>query len=385
MSVTVRPYRRGGWEVDITFRLPSGWRFRERSKAPVASKSAAQRWGADRERHLLIHGLPTPKKEVPTLKEFAARFVEGHVRANRQKPSSIAQTESIIRVHLVPMLGAKKLDAITTEDFQGLKRRLQTRAAKTVNNVLTVLSVLLKKAVEWDVIERVPVMGRLLPVPRTSAGFHDFDDYERLVEAACRTDWRAHLVVLLGGEAGLRCGEMMALEWADVDLAKGQLCIQRSDWKGHLTMPKGGRLRYVPLTVRLAAALKQHRHLRGGRVLCQDNGAPLGQRLVQGLVLRAARSAGLRNVGVHVLRHTFCSHLAMRGGAARAIQELAGHRDLVTTQRYMHLSPAAVEGAIRLLDQRTPPPHNGDIVETASAATEKGAYRRKTIGCGGRI
>lgn len=90
-------------------------------------------------------------------------------------------------------------------------------------------------------------------------------------------------------------------------------------------------------------------------------------------MLRAARSVGLRNVGVHVLRHTFCSHLAMRGGGARAIQELAGHRDLVTTQRYMHLSPAAIEGAIRLLDQRTPPPHDGDIVETADVTAEKGA------------
>ena len=47
---------------------------------------------------------------------------------------------------------------------------------------------------------------------------------------------------------------------------------------------------------------------------------------------------------------TFCSHLAMRGAPARAIQELAGHQDLTTTQRYMHLSPAAIEGAIRLLD-----------------------------------
>ena len=56
----------------------------------------------------------------------------------------------------------------------------------------------------------------------------------------------------------------------------------------------------------------------------------------------------------------------------RAIQELAGHRDLVTTQRYMHLTPAAVEGAIRLLDQRTPP-HDGDIVETANGVAEKGA------------
>jgi site-specific recombinase XerD len=54
--------------------------------------------------------------------------------------------------------------------------------------------------------------------------------------------------------------------------------------------------------------------------------------------------------GVHRLRHTFCSHLAMRGAPARAIQELAEQMDLSTTQRYMHLSPAAIEGAIRLLE-----------------------------------
>ena len=49
---------------------------------------------------------------------------------------------------------------------------------------------------------------------------------------------------------------------------------------------------------------------------------------------------------VHRLRHTFCSHLAMRGAPATAIQELAGHADLITTQRYMHLSPAAIDAAI---------------------------------------
>jgi site-specific recombinase XerD len=70
---------------------------------------------------------------------------------------------------------------------------------------------------------------------------------------------------------------------------------------------------------------------------------------------------------VHILRHTFCSHLAMRGAPARAIQELAGHQDLATTQRYMHLSPAAIESAIGLLEARSSDRTlaSGEIVEAA--------------------
>ena len=77
MSVTIRPFRNGGWEVDITTRLPDGSRYRERIKAPCASKTAAQRWGDDRERHVLRHGVAPSQKEVPTLAEFAPRFVDG--------------------------------------------------------------------------------------------------------------------------------------------------------------------------------------------------------------------------------------------------------------------------------------------------------------------
>ncbi len=376
MSVTVRPYRRGGWEVDIRIVLPDETEHRERRRAPVSSKAAAQRWGEERERHRyhqLTHPKPetAQKKEVPTLQEFAPRFLDGHARANRQKPSGIAAKETIGNVHLIPALGTKRLDTITTEAVQQLKHQLRDRAPKTVNNVLTVLNVLLKKAVEWDVIERMPCTIRLLPIPKGSAGFYDFDEYERLVAAANATDRCAYLVVLLGGEAGLRCGEMMALEWSDVDLGKRQLCVQRSDWKGHVTATKGGRLRYVPLTLRLAAALREHRHLRGARVLCQRNGSPLTQKIVQDHVRRSVRRAQLAKSGVHRLRHTFCSHLAMRGAPARAIQELAGHMDLATTQRYMHLSPAAIEGAIRLLDRAGSRENFGDILETGSTEIAK--------------
>lgn len=95
--------------------------------------------------------------------------------------------------------------------------------------------------------------------------------YERLVSAAKSLDARAYLIILLSGEAGLRSGEMVALEWSDVDLAKRQLCVRRSAWKGQVTPPKGGRLRYVPLTNRLGAALREFRHLRGSRVLSMGN------------------------------------------------------------------------------------------------------------------
>ena len=143
----------------------------------------------------------------------------------------------------------------------------------------------------------------------------------------------------------------MALEWRDVDFWKRQLCVERSDWRGQVTTTKGGRLRYVPMTRRLASALRAHRHRRSERVLCQKNGQPLTQTMVQDLVRHAASRAHLPKAGVHMLRHTFCSHLAMRGAPARAIQQLAGHMDLKTTQRYMHLSRSATVDAIRLLEQ----------------------------------
>jgi site-specific recombinase XerD len=93
--------------------------------------------------------------------------------------------------------------------------------------------------------------------------------------------------------------------------------------------------------------------------------------MVQTRAKRAARRAGLAHDGVHILRHTFCSHLAMRGAPARAIQELAGHQELSMTQRYMHLSPAALDAAIRLLDFPQRRSGRGDILETANDAEKK--------------
>ena len=156
MSVNIRRHPRGGWDVDINVLLATGDRHRERRKLSASySKTTAREWGERRERELLLTG-PKVRKEVPTLEAFAPRFVDGYARANRQKPSGVAAKESILRLHLIPELGSRTLDTITNEQVQRLKLRLHDKSPKTINNVLSVLNVLLKQSVEWGVLDKMP-------------------------------------------------------------------------------------------------------------------------------------------------------------------------------------------------------------------------------------
>jgi site-specific recombinase XerD len=87
---------------------------------------------------------------------------------------------------------------------------------------------------------------------------------------------------------------------------------------------------------------------------------------------KAQRRPGLPVTGAyHILRHTSCSHLPMQGVTAKAIQELAGHQDLGTTQRCIHLPPAHKDAAIRLLDPRLTGGSVGDGLETGSEPEAK--------------
>jgi integrase len=361
VTLVVRRLRgRGPWEADVHVRLPSGKLVRERRVAPVSSKTAAIRWGQALEREVLERALTSEAKEkakkAPTLAEFAPRFVRDHCEANRQKASGIARKKSILRIHLLPLLGRRRLDRISDEDVQRVKYRLKDCAASTTNNVLTVLSQLMKTAIEWHVIDSMPCRIRLLPRPRKEAAYWDFAEYERLLKAAKAVGPNAHLVVLLGGMAGLRLGEMIALRWSDVDLDRRRLHVRQNDWRGNVSTPKGGRAGEVDLCDRLHAALSKHRARSrllsdDGRVLCLQDGRPLTEKRVSNLVHRAEELAPLPHRGAHCLRHTFGAHLAMRGASPKAIQELMRHADLAMTGRYTHLSPAARESAVRLLDR----------------------------------
>jgi integrase len=267
----------------------------------------------------------------------------------------------------VPRYGTRRLDEIQNGDVQKLKAELADLSPKTVNNVLSVLNTLLKAAVSWGVLERLPAEIKLLKVAAKELAFYEAGDYARLVAAAEALDPRIHVLVLLGGDAGLRCGEILALEWTDIDFQRGTLTVQRSEWRGHVTLPKGGKSRRIPMTDLLATALAKYRHLRCARVLHPDEGAEMKRTVLRWWMTKAQRQAGLEETGLlHILRHTFCSRLAMKGAPAKAIQELAGHVNLTTTQRYMHLSPAAKDAAIQLLNEGTGTQKSGDMLETGA-------------------
>ncbi len=359
-----------GWEVDVVAYRANGEMVRDRKKVS-GSKTAAWRWGEERQSFLLLHGKTKPV-EVPTFRAFWPRYL-GACKAKRLKPSTMVQKELIYAHDLEPLLGDVRLNDISDRRISKLLEANAEKNAKTVNNILVNVNQPLKLAVKWGEIPKMPCAIELLKVTETEVAFYEPDIYERILEVAKGLDPRVELLVLLGGEAGLRCGEIIALEQGDIDYARNFIHVQKSEWEGHLTTPKSGRSRKIDMTERLRTALKKARHLRGDRVLWRDDGFPkVTQVLLAKWMTRVQKLAGVEVTGgIHILRHTFCSRLAMVGAPALAIKELAGHQSLATTQRYMHLSPKAKESAVRLLEGVRFDQTSGDIMETAQGSVRK--------------
>ncbi len=161
---------------------------------------------------------------------------------------------------------------------------------------------------------------------------------------------------------GVRYGEMCELRWRDVDLKAGRVVIRRSYYRGHVTTPKGGRQREIPLSPKTLDLLRDLRHLKGELVFCKDDGGRHIHRRADVALKRCCRYAGMREIHWHTLRHTFASHLAILGRPLLEIKELCGHRDINSTLRYAHLKPEHLHDAVAVLDG--PPPtsrqHSGN-------------------------
>jgi integrase len=274
-----------------------------------------------------------------------------YAKANN-KPSEQASKESILTHRLVPRFGQRRLDSFRVLDIDQLKADTleENYNRKTINNAMAVWAKLLHDAQDQELIGKPPRF-KFLKIRKEKFDFFDFDELERMV-AAAKDEPDRQAMILLGSEAGLRMGEMLALTQDCVDYRAGNLTVWENDWQGNVGSAKGGERRTVPMTPRLRAALQAIRYLRGDLVLCGAGGERWTKHMVRAALRTICRRAGLRVVGAHVLRHTFCSHLAMRGAAPKAIQELAGHKSLKVTLRYMHLTETALRDTMRLLEQR---------------------------------
>lgn len=370
MSVKIRPYTkrgRSGWEVDILLKMPNGDVHRERVKSPVTSKSGSKFWGEQREAEILRRG-PVPtlpeKKSVPTLKEFEPKFMSYSETNN--KPSTVCAKKVALRVHLLPYFGDMALDRITPaeiEPFKALKLK-EGQKPKSINNHLTILRKLLNLAAEWGVVGHAPRV-KPLRVDAQAVNFLTFEEEARFL-AATPAEWQPMVFVAL--KTGLRVGELLALKWEDVDLVSCRIVVRRTLWQDQEGSPKGGRNREVPLSDGALSVLKAHQaatRLKSPYVFCDAMGKRLTHNQVTPLVPRICTKAGLpKRLTFHDLRHTFASHLVMRGVTLRAVQELLGHAGISMTLRYAHLSPNVTRDAVRLLDQKTASKF-GDMLETA--------------------
>jgi integrase len=300
----------------------------------------------------------------------------------KNKPSWMNTKEIQLRMHILPALGDKRLDKIGYAEIEDFKIQLagkklanadrrkgrpedgkpRTLSPKTINNCLTILRRMLAVARKRGLIAALPEV-EWLRVPKPEFDFLTFEEADRLV-AAVEGEERTMILVAL--RTGLRFGELLGLRWQDVDLVAGRIVVRQSIVMGKVGTPKSGHAREVPLGEDVLKALKSHRHLRGQLVFCDMGGNILTQGEPRYWIERACRKAQLRQVGWHVLRHTFASHLAMRGAPLKAIQELLGHATIQMTMRYAHLAPEVARDAVRLLDGGAKSPPSGSVVAAST-------------------
>lgn len=392
---------RSTWVVDVQVWVPGKGTIRVRRASPINTRRAAELY-ENQVRASILNGTLTAEVEAPakaiTFADFLPRYLT--YSKNNNKFSTYESKLVTLKNHLEPFFGSLALEAIGPAEVEAFKEAMQDKQSgahrmkegasrsavlrrygtakqlskKTINNALAVLSKLLTLAEEYKVLAHAPSM-KFFKVGKPEFDFLTFEEHDRLI-AAAEPEWRAAL--LLATKAGLRSGELRALQWGDVDLVRGLLIVRRNFWKGHLNeTPKGGRSRTVDLPGSLVHELKAVRHLKAKWVVAGDGGKPYSQKRLDRPLAYALKRAGIAReegrIGWHDLRHTYGSHLAMRGVPLKTIQELMGHASIEQTMRYAHLSPEVKREAVKALDAPTP----GEVAAQARHMVDSGGKTRE--------
>jgi integrase len=325
-----------------------------------ATEAAAQLWREDARvdlrRGVLVAPRPTRLHELGDAWLQAAS--DGGIRnrsGDRYKQSTLRGYEQALREYVYPALGAAKLQDVRAGDVQRLVDDLVGRGlgASTVRNALLPLRAICRRAVRQGDINANPTAGVEVPAVR---GRRDRivtpGEALRLIESAPHTDRAMWATAFY---AGLRRGELQALAWVDVDLARGLISVERSwDQKQGFVEPKSaaGRRR-VPIAAVLRDYLVRHRlsNPDAQRVFGRDGDTPFSPSTISQRAERAWAEHDLKPVTLHECRHTFATLMIAAGVNAKALQTFMGHSSItVTLDRYGHLFPGSEQEAADLLD-----------------------------------
>lgn len=276
-----------------------------------------------------------------TFEEFAEKWLEGC--AGSVRPRTLTGYEQIVRLHLLPVLGAYGLKDIGPAQVQATVSRASAAglAPLTVQKVLTVLRMVLNRAEVWGYIQSNP--ARHIHPPASQQREMDFLTPDELVKLLDNAG-RSLPIIATAAATGLRQGELFALRRMDMDLEKQRITVRRSYHPAQgFTSPKSkAGKRAVPICDELAVILAVHLkgiEERDTLVFPAPKGGPQDPfNFVRVDFLPALERAGLRRIRFHDLRHTYATIMLSLGANVKALQVWMGHASIRTTlDLYGHL------------------------------------------------
>jgi len=214
---------------------------------------------------------------------------------------------------------------------------------------------------------------------------------EAVLLETVRTHYPRHYALILSAvRTGLRLGELLGLQWEDLDFESRFLEVRRSLQEGgRVEIPKNGKIRRVDMSLQLAAELRALRAKRREEALakgwgvvpdwvfCNEEGKPIWKSNLERRVFhKALAKGGLRRIRFHDLRHTFASRLLQNGESVVYVKDQLGHHSIkVTVDVYGHLVPGANKAAVDRLDEtgRNPCATVQEEGATADAVTPRKA------------
>lgn len=274
-------------------------------------------------------------RSAPTLESFAERYLVEYAELQK-KPRTVAEDKRLLRLHILPALGRMRLSDIGKQDVARFHASMRSTPV-AANRSLALLSAIMGWA------ERVgerpdgsnPCRHIDKNPEKTRERYLTADELARLgdalatAEGAGLADWRGVAMVRLLLFTGARLSEILTLQWEWIDLSTGVARLPDSK--------TGAKNLFLPApALELLAGLP--RIAANPYILPGDRaGAPFvgAQKPWQ----RIRQAAGLPDVRLHDLRHSFASTAVAAGDSLFIVGKLLGHRQAATTERYSHLAP----------------------------------------------